>query len=238
MDQERNRRAWAGRTSNHPLSYPQTQTTMWGFDTSGLDNQGGSNIPSGTIPAASPAGTAVVQRILRPWASDRGEARGKARVETESGPGEIKAVERLRAGVGSGIENGPSGSRKGDDWEGDGGGGSNESRDAGVAGGWVGWEAGSVSDSESGEGRWGGPRDSRGSSSGSRESKTSFHDGVLEVVAVEGVLHLGQIQVRGRLSAPTWRLEGHDLAFRVACLCLCRRVTHAGVSKCRSAPLY
>lgn len=28
------------------------------------------------------------------------------------------------------------------------------------------------------------------------EAKTSFHDGVMEVVAVEGVLHLGQIQVQ------------------------------------------
>lgn len=61
----------------------------------------------------------------------------------------------------------------------------------------LGWEVigGTSSDSESGEGRWDMPRDSRGSSSLRRESKTSFHDGVLEVVAVEGVLHLGQIQV-------------------------------------------
>ena len=49
--------------------------------------------------------------------------------------------------------------------------------------------------------------DSRGSSSVRRESKTSFHDGVLEVVAVEGVLHLGQIQVgdgRGGWLALFW----------------------------------
>ena len=34
-----------------------------------------------------------------------------------------------------------------------------------------------------------------GSASIRRESKTSFHDGLLEVVAVEGVLHFGQIHV-------------------------------------------
>lgn len=61
------------------------------------------------------------------------------------------------------------------------------------AGSWSGSEDSESSDGD--EGRWENPRDSRGSSSMRRESKTSFHDGVLEVVAVEGVLHLGQIQV-------------------------------------------
>lgn len=60
---------------------------------------------------------------------------------------------------------------------------------------WLGWAGQSTSGMESGEGPWDRPRDSRGSSSVRRESKTSFHDGVLEVVAVEGVLHLGQIRV-------------------------------------------
>ncbi|CAM9229849.1 unnamed protein product, partial [Ectocarpus fasciculatus] len=57
--EERNRRTWAGRTSNHPLSYPQPQqqrTTMWGFDTSGLVNPGGSLPSGGAAGAAAAAG--------------------------------------------------------------------------------------------------------------------------------------------------------------------------------------
>lgn len=75
--------------------------------------------------------------------------------------------------------------------------GSDEAGGLEGAGSWSGDEDSESSDSD--EGRWENPRDSRGSSSMKRESKTSFHDGVLEVVAVEGVLHLGQIQVSQRV---------------------------------------
>eukprot|EP00752_Nemacystus_decipiens_P015578 g13901.t1 len=197
--EERSRRAWAGRTSNHPLSYPQIQqqrTTMWGFDTSGLVNPGGS-LPSGVT--ATPGAAA-------PAAATASSPRGGGTVENSAGgggdlmrhlpstSGDIKRLRRLRTrlvgrGQGTGFRSGGSEPLAGYA-DGAGGGSSEEGSWSGSASG---GDSGESSDSD--EGRWENPRDSRGSSSTKRESKTSFHDGVLEVVAVEGVLHLGQIQL-------------------------------------------
>ena len=196
LRQERNRRAWAGRTSNHPLSYPQTQqqrTTMWGFDTSGLVNPGGS-LPAGGAAAASPGASS-------PRGGAEGGGGGGVGVggggdllrRAQPAAGEITRLRRLRTrlvGRGHGAVGAGLGPPQPVGYDVSDGGDSSET------GGWSG-DLGESSDSE--EGRWEYPRDSRGSSSTKRESKTSFHDGVLEVVAVEGVLHLGQIQVRGRV---------------------------------------
>lgn len=249
-EQERNRRAWAGRTSNHPLSYPQTtqhKTTVWGFDTSGLVDAGGRGGGIPGSPAPAPAASAASAALGNPKTPRNGLWRGgrKGRRLQQGEPvvatvplTEIEKLGRLRAGVGGGLQNAPLGPGGAGDGTGVGAGGDSdvdgEVGGGGVAGegaveggtaslsdgsrtdaaggeeagslgeaegvegvgGWLGWEAGSGSGSGSEEGRWGRPMDSRGSSSVRRESKTSFHDGVLEVVAVEGVLHLGQIQVR------------------------------------------
>lgn len=211
ISQERNRRAWAGRTSNHPLSYPQAQqqrTTMWGFDTSGLVNPGGS-LPSGAPAAPAPAPGVAAPAAATAAAASHGASsspRGGGTAEDSAGgggnllrhspsaAGDITRLRRLRTrlvgrGDGAGLRMGGSTPLAG--YAAASGGGSSET------GGWSGTASGGESgeSSDSDEGRWENPRDSRGSSSTKRESKTSFHDGVLEVVAVEGVLHLGQIQV-------------------------------------------
>ncbi|CAN0402010.1 unnamed protein product [Pylaiella littoralis] len=178
--EERNRRAWAGRTSNHPLSYPQAQQqqkTMWGFDTSGLVNPGGS-LPSGVSGGAAGEDS-------RPLTSAAGEVTGLPGLRTG-----LVGADARADGTGPGVIP-PKGVAT--QW------GSDDAGELEGAGSWSGsesWSDGEDSQSSDGdEGRWENPRDSRGSSSMKRESKTSFHDGVLEVVAVEGVLHLGQIQL-------------------------------------------
>ncbi|CAM9813637.1 unnamed protein product [Ectocarpus sp. 6 AP-2014] len=174
--EERNRRTWAGRTSNHPLSYPQSQqqrTTMWGFDTGGLA------AAVGNPEAASPRGGGGGELPRTPAVAAAvavGENTRLRRFRTRLGGGGIG-----REGMGSGRP--PPLAAV-----------SVEGGSAGEEGSWGGGGAAGES-SDSDEGRWEKPRDSRGSSSKRRESKTSFHDGVLEVVAVEGVLHLGQIQL-------------------------------------------
>lgn len=187
---------------------------MWGFDTSGLANSGGGALPSGA------SGTGLYPTPKGPTFARRKKARASGNGVDRDGAGgdeggrengylgektvdEINALQRLRAGDGdlpNGARGGDVGGEKvvlGDPRvdTAEGGGVSSEEGVGSVdgVGSWLGWEAGS--DAESEEGRWDRPRDSRGSSSVRRESKTSFHDGVLEVVAVEGVLHLGQIQV-------------------------------------------
>lgn len=181
---------------------------MWGFDTSGLVNPGGS-LPAGAPPAPAPApatgvsATAAATAAASHGASsprgggtadDSASAGGDLLRHSPSAAGDITRLRRLRTrlvGRGEGAGFRVAGSTPLAGYAAASGGGSSES--GGWSGSVSGGESGESSDSD--EGRWENPRDSRGSSSTKRESKTSFHDGVLEVVAVEGVLHLGQIQV-------------------------------------------
>lgn len=215
--QERNRRAWAGRTSNHPLSYPQAQpqkTTMWGFDTSGLANTGGTVSSGATTPAANnatppPNGDAVASPPRGGREGGGHNLRRKSEGAPAAGTTRLRRLRTRLTGAGGG-EGGPGTGKQADPpplaavaapedapaaGSSSGMSGTAEPEGAPRWRGWGGGASGGESSSDEDEGRWESPRDSRGSSSKKRESKTSFHDGVLEVVAVEGVLHLGQIQV-------------------------------------------
>lgn len=225
-NQDRNRRSsLASKAHGNPLKYRQRET-VWGFDTSNLEN------PGGPVFAAAAAAAAASATAGSNFVADQGIPGGTdSRREEEEGNG-VKAggpALRLRAGNGrrEGRRNGP-----GSSWGRAGKGGVGDRERAVLAGqrppltsaigtgmdtfpnnnnnnngvmiatGDDGSE--DSSSASGGESSWrsdvGGSEEGEGAREGGvpfvrPEAKTSFHDGVMEVVAVEGVLHLGQIQL-------------------------------------------
>lgn len=179
--EDENRRMFAtGTTVNHPLNFTSThRNTMWAFHTDGVFDP---EKRSGRTP---PVLSDQAKGSKKNGNSARDEAR---RVGTEA--------EAFNATRGTVQGNAPS------EW------GGKPSREFNPLGGSFGGNRGndgtrqgegvgkivSSENEELGDPDNGGQWFARGSGSGRRRSKTCIHDGVLEVVAVEGVLHLGQIQ--------------------------------------------
>lgn len=185
-----NRRMFeTGTAANHPLNSTSThRNTMWAFHTDGVFN------PEERSSRAPPVFSDQAEESSRKMVGgSKNSVRDKARrVGTEAstvagdfsvtgGTGQGKAP--LEWDVQPSKEFNPSGGSFGGDRVNDG------TRQGEGVGKFVSSDDGELGDPENGGGWF-----ARGSWSARRRSKTSFHDGVLEVVAVEGVLHLGQIQ--------------------------------------------
>lgn len=174
-----------GTTVNHPLNFTSThRNTMWAFHTDGVFD------PEERTSRTPPVFSDQVEGSKKNENSVRDEAR-RVGTETEDFSATGGMVQGKTPSEWSGKpskEFNPSGGSFGGD------------RNNGTRQGEGVSKIVSSDNEELGDPENGGQWSARGPGSRRRRSKTCLHDGVLEVVAVEGVLHLGQIQASVDLS--------------------------------------